>query len=300
MNRTLCLSGIILSLTSPISTLAYSNHLYTTPESPYHKIHSHNQDYAAQHYFSLSLERLKNIEEILMHLSATLENNDLDASRMNYIKAHYQYASIRPLVVSFDGFDQTLNSIATDLPFQTEDNNFVGFHAIEYALFAQNDIAKAFVENQKLLSKVRTLVQLMSQQNTSILDMLGYLKGFSQQITVYKLTGSENLYSGADLGEIVASIEGINLIIDQIHDFIPHALLHEIDTARATICKVLHNYRDPNSDFYLPYSSLSPNDHLILSQTMNKLDSLLTQVINNVTPQISNNSTGRNSIINLH
>lgn len=300
MNRTLCLSGIILSLTSPIITLAYSNHLYSTPASPYHKIHSHNQDYAALHYFRLSLERLKNIEEILLRLSATLENDDLDASRMNYIKAHYQYASIRPLVVSFDGFDQTLNNIATDLPLQTDDSNFVGFHAVEYALFAQNDIAKAFVENQKLLSKVRTLVQLMSKQNTSILDMLGYLKGFSQQLTVYKLTGSENLYSGADLGEIIASIEGINLIIDQIHDFIPHALLHDIDTAQATICEALHHYRDPNSDFYLPHSSLTPNDQLILSQAMSELDSLLTQVINNVTPQIINNSTNRNSIINLN
>ncbi|MGL4674095.1 MAG: hypothetical protein ACRCXK_04460, partial [Wohlfahrtiimonas sp.] len=100
---------------------------------------------AAQKYFMYSIERLKNSEEILERLSRKLEAGQHEAAKEDYVKAHYQYESVRPLILLFPNLNTLLDTHPIDVSNkQLEIQNFIGFNAVEYELYVHNDSARAF------------------------------------------------------------------------------------------------------------------------------------------------------------
>lgn len=235
-------------------------------------------------YLYVAIERLKNIEEILLRLSKSLEIGDEKAAELNYIKAHYQYESIRPLVLLFPNIDQQFHVHEYELTDGPDDPQFTGFHAIEYALFKQSDFARAFVETQKLLSQIKFLIAYTQAQRITLEELLGLLPVFTQQIILHKIPGNENIHSGSDLGNIFANIEGINLIVDQIKKNIPQSFIIPIELCENNITRILSDYKD--GDYYQPHAYLKSSDKTLLFSEVTQLSMLLNRLSIAVTQQL--------------
>lgn len=237
-------------------------------------------------YIEMAIERLKNIEELLIRLSIALETGNIFDAREDYIKAHYQYESIRPLILTFGDIDKKINVHAYDLPDSTDDFHFIGFHAVEYALFQEQDIARAFVENQKLLGRIKNLTHYTHHQNITPYELVAFVPVYLDHIMQNKIPGNENLYSGADLGEIFANIEGIHLVLNQLRDHLPPSFFAEFDKQEEGIWKLLEPYKQ--DDIYQPYHMLKNSDKqllttevALLAQFLKNLNQLILESIQN-------------------
>lgn len=277
MNRAL-LSFIILSGSLTMSIVDHSSR-YTYAMTMPTDQHREPAQYqlASVQYLAIATERLKNIEEILIRLSESLENGDLVPAKIDYIKAHYQYESIRPLILTFpNNIDAVINVHPYELPDDVNDLNFIGFHAIEYHLFRTEDTAQSFVETQKLLAKVRTLIEFMEIQEIPLTTLLEFPQKFIQQIINNKLPGSNNIYSGADLGEIAANIEGIHIIVNQLIHILPPQFVSDFTQQERKIENILDAYK--SGDIYQAHEFLEIQDKILLLNEVEILEQLLSDM----------------------
>lgn len=209
-------------------------------------------------YMAIATERMQNVETLLTQLLEALEQNDLALAQTKYIDAHYQYETIRPVVLVFGNIDRMINSRAEAFLMREEDPNFKGFHAVEYALFAQQNIENALLENQKLLRNVKDLAKRVAIETIFLPKLVQSAPDFAEHILENKLSGQDNIYSGADLGEITANLEGIDLVIAQLQDFIPQTLLQKTLPLDVKIRSRLQKYMTDTG--FMPYSALTDED----------------------------------------
>lgn len=238
---------------------------------------------ATQKYYLFSIERLKNTKEILERLSHKLEAEHYESAKVDYIKAHYQYESIRPLILLYPHINTLVDTHPADLPIDIQDPRFIGFHALEYSLFINQDSARAFVETKKLINNLSIVIRYMQhQQNISMNDMVDLLPAFIQQILNNKLPSKDSWYGEANLGEIAANLEGINLIMHQLHVYLPEPLFKAYEQNESDIFKLLQVYK--LDDIYHPYSKLIDSDKKLLENKTLELSTLILQV-NNIIKQ---------------
>ncbi len=259
--------------------------LLLTISSALAKSPPNSMEVATKQYTRYSIERLKNAEELLERLSRKLEAGRYKTVKEDYIKAHYQYESARPLVLLTPGLNNLVDTHIEQLPKDTQSLGFVGFHAIEYALFVQPDPVRAFVETQKLLSNLRFVINMMQQQNITPQDMLAILPVFTHQILTHKLPGYDSSYSGSGLGEVAANLEGIRLIINQTQNFIPPSLIADINQTEDRIYAILDTYLF--EDIYQPYANLKDSDKTLIHQEVQRLSELLIQVNEQISSQLT-------------
>lgn len=231
---------------------------------------------ATQKYFNFSIERLKNTEEYLERLLHKLEAGHTEAAKEDYIKAHFQYESIRPLILLFPNLNQLVDSHLEQLPEDTNSLGFVGFHVLEYELFVKHDTVRALVETQKLINNLRVIIEFMKKQEITCFHLMSILPTFTQQIINNKLSGHDSVYSESGLSEIAANLEGIQLIIDQTKVFLPKNLVTELAQSEATIYQILERYK--LDDIHQPFSTLNASDKDLIRTETQHLSKLLMQL----------------------
>lgn len=240
---------------------------------------------SAKQYVKYSIERLKNTEEILERLAQKLAAEHYTSTKEDYIKAHYQYESIRPLVLLTPNLNNLVDTHLDQLPKDTQSLNFLGFHAIEYSLFIEQDPTRAFVETQKLINNLRFVITMIQQQTITPQNMIDFLPVYMHQIVEHKLSGYDSIYSESALGEIAANMEGIHLIIEQIHNFLPTHLVSALNQSEDNIEQILQRYKF--EDIYLPYDQLTATDKALLAKEAQAFSELLTQLHTIITQQLS-------------
>lgn len=228
---------------------------------------------SAKQYVTYSIERLKNTEEILERLSQKLAAEHYQSAKEDYMKAHYQYESVRPLVLLTPNLNNLVDAHIDQLPKDTQSLNFLGFHAIEYALFVEQDATRAFVETQKLLGNLHFVITMVQQQKVTPQNMIDLLPVFMHQIIEHKLANYDSTYSQSSLGEIAANMEGILLIIEQTSSFLPIDLVDALHQSENTIEQILERYRF--EDLHLPYQQLTSTDQALLKKEAQNLSELL-------------------------
>lgn len=240
---------------------------------------------ATQRYFNFSIERLKNTEEYLERLLQKLEAGHTEAAKEDYIKAHFQYESVRPLILLFPNLNSLVDSHLEQLPKDPNSLNFVGFHALEYELFVKHDIIRSLVETQKLINNLRVVIEFMKKQEITCFHLMNILPVFTQQIINNKLSGHDSIYSESGLSEIAANLEGIQLIIDQTKGFLPQNLVTELSRSEDNIYKILAQYKQ--DDIHKPFSTLKTSDKESIYEATQQLSELLIQLNTVIVKQLS-------------
>lgn len=240
---------------------------------------------STQKYFNLAIERLKNAEEYLERLLHKLEAGQTESAKEDYIKAHFQYESVRPLILLFPNLNSLVDRHLEQLPKDPNSLDFVGFHALEYELFEEHDTIRSLVETQKLINNLRVVIEFMKQQEITCFHMMSILPVHTQQIINNKLSGHDSVYSESGLSEIAANLEGIQLIIDQTKGFLPQNLVTELSKSEDTIYKILAEYKQ--DDIHKPFSTLKTSDKESIYEETQHLSELLIQLNTVIVKQLS-------------
>ncbi|MBS7823980.1 EfeM/EfeO family lipoprotein [Wohlfahrtiimonas chitiniclastica] len=231
---------------------------------------------AIDDYMVFVRARLETVVTDLKALSVALENNDLNRAQKAYLSAHYAYETIRPIILVFGNMDRMINSPASAYLLQENDPNFKGFHAVEYALFHQHDVHDALRENQRLLKYLRDLVKRAEIETLFLPKLVQSAPDFAEHILENKLSGRDHYYSGADLSEINANLEGITAILTVLKPHLDDAFVASVEENIHAIRQQLLPYDQAGT--YLPLDQLTQTDRQHLYGLTSQLAETLAQL----------------------
>lgn len=227
-------------------------------------------------YMQSATTVLSNVNAAVEQLLNSLEQQDMAMAKANYIRGHYLYEIIRPLVLVFGSADRAINARADYFIDGVMNPNFSGFHAVEYYLFAQNDLSRTQVEARKLLRQLADMHKRVKIETILIPKLVQAAPDLAENILENKLSGMDNLYSGADLGEIVANLEGVELIMEALGTFLPEAYQTQVQQEINDIKQTLVPYQVDEG--YQPYAALNQGDQSTLYAKVSQLAETLAQL----------------------
>lgn len=146
-------------------------------------------------------------------LDAAIRAGDLDQARALYAPARLPYARIEPLVSRFADLDNALDPVAAYLEKREDDPGFIGFHRIEYGLFAKSSLEGLQPISARLVADATALKDRLRAARLGPEDMgLGAARSVTA-LAETRVPGGENLYAKTDLADFEAEMAGIRKIV---------------------------------------------------------------------------------------
>jgi iron uptake system component EfeO len=179
--------------------------------------------------------------------AAAVTAGDVTKAESLFAGARYHYESIEPIAESFGNLDPKIDARDGDVPAK----DWGGFHFIEQSLFVNNTtngmapVAADLVTNVKdLQTKIHAGLSLEpSQIANGAVELLN-------EVSSSKITGEEDRYSGTDLSDFAANVEGAQQAFDAVKPLLAgtqDALVADIDQRFTDVFSGLDVYKDPTS-----------------------------------------------------
>ncbi len=229
---------------------------------------------AIQEYLSFVNKELSEMVVQLEKLNQSVQKGQLAQAKAAYIQAHQHYETVRPVIVLFGNTDRTINPRADYFLDKEKDYRFVGFHLVEYLLFAKQDLKAALPASDELLLKGKDLQKRVLTETIEIPKLVQASADFMEMILETKLSGQENIYSLSDLSDMAANAKGSQAIIEVISPFIESKTLDQIKENDQKINKIVQSYQLAKGQ-YAPYSQLKQQDKMALYSLLTQQAELL-------------------------
>lgn len=226
--------------------------------------------------------------EAVAKLEKTLQGNDLAVAQQAYAAARPFYERIEPVAESFGDLDPDIDAREGDVPAA----QWKGFHQIEKALFTDKKIDKARPFIAELVGNVAKLKKLTAQlaADTAAGNGKGYkpdevangAASLLEEVQKTKITGEEERYSGIDLVDFAANVEGSQqafAALEPALKTIDPQVSAPITKAFAALNDELDKHADAKAlGGYQPYGTLSKTDIRKLSDALLAVQEPLSQV----------------------
>ncbi len=202
-----------------------------------------------------------------------IKAGDMAKAKALYGPTRTYYESVEPIAELFSDLDASIDSRADDHEQKEQDPGFVGFHKIEYELYSQNSTTAADAYTDKLLADVKDLQGRIAGLTVQPKDMLDGAGGLIEEVASSKITGEEDRYSGTDLYDFQANVDGAEKIVELVQPLLKQAnsgLADQINANFATVDAVLAKYKTADGGYEL-YSKLTPDDRLKLQGPVTQL-----------------------------
>ena len=210
---------------------------------------------------------------------AAIKAGDVEGAKAQFAGARAGFERIEPVAELFSDLDNAIDSRADDWEQREADPGFGGFHRLEYALFTKGDVSDMGPVADKLLADVTDL-------NTRVTDlaippgvMVGGAAALIEEVAGSKISGEEDRYSGTDLSDFAANVEGAAKIVALVSPLVQPRnpdLLARTNANLADVMAVLDTYRTP--DGFKPYSALTDADRDALKGKITALAEDLSQI----------------------
>ena len=216
------------------------------------------------------------VDQLVAHTQAfvdAIKAGDLDKAKALYGPTRVFYEAVEPLAELFSDLDGSIDSRADDHEKKEQDPGFTGFHRIEYELFSQSSIKDAQPFADKLITDVKDLEGRIAGLSVEPKVMVGGAAGLIEEVASSKITGEEDRYSGTDLYDFQANVDGAKKIVELLNPLVTKQnppLSQEIAGNFSTVDTVLAKYRTPDGGFQ-NYSKLTPEDRLALQGPVTQL-----------------------------
>ncbi|HWX50952.1 MAG TPA: iron uptake system protein EfeO [Roseomonas sp.] len=204
--------------------------------------------------------------------TGAVKAGDLQKAQALYAPTRVHYERIEPLAELFSDLDAAIDSRADDHAEAEKDSGFTGFHRIEYGLFAQKSTEGLAPFADKLLADVQELQTRIQGLTTPPEKVVGGAAALVEEVAATKISGEENRYSGADLSDFQANIDGSKKIVDLLRPLLTKAdapLLAKVDANFGKVDAVLARYRTP--DGFKNYETLTRDDRNALQAPITAL-----------------------------
>jgi iron uptake system component EfeO len=209
------------------------------------------------------------VAALVSHVRAftkAIEAGNLAEAMALYAPARVYFVSVEPIAELFSDLDSSIDSRADDHQKKEADPGFVGFHRIEYGLFAKNSTEGLGPIADKLMADVLDLQKRIRTLTIPPDKMVGGAAGLIEEVAASKISGEEDRYSHADLWDFQANLDGAEKIVALLRPLTTKAdpaLSARIDRNFATVDRILAKYRTADGGFET-YDKLTLEDRKAL------------------------------------
>lgn len=197
---------------------------------------------------------------------------DLNKAKALYAPTRAHYERIEPIAELFVDLDSAIDARADAFKKQEKDPEFMGFHRLEYTLFALNSTKGTKEIADKLLIDVKALEKQITELNFPANKVVGGAAVLIEEIAAGKISGEEERYSHTDLSDFDANIAGSKIIVDLLRPLLEKAdsvLLKKVDDNFTAVDNILSKYRQ--GDTWASYDKLSTADRNALKAPITTL-----------------------------
>ena len=189
---------------------------------------------------------------------------DLAAAKALYAPARYRYEKVEPIAELFSDLDKAIDVRADDFAKKEADQNFTGFHRLEYGLFAKNSTDGLKPIADKLDADVAELETRVKGLTVPAAKVVGGSATLIEEVAKTKISGEEDRYSRTDLWDFAANVEGAKKIHDLLRPLttrINPKLVGRIDANFVKVEAVLAKYAKAGGG-YESYDKLTKKDRV--------------------------------------
>lgn len=142
-------------------------------------------------------------------LQGVIAAGDLAAAQAAWIAARAPYRRIEPLAFRLSDMGNAIDPLAELLEGREADPGFTGYHRLEYGLFAERSVDGLAPFAEALVADLTELKARLSGFTVSPSLLISLPGDMARRLGDGKIEHGEDLYSGADLQDIAASLDGI-------------------------------------------------------------------------------------------
>jgi len=197
-----------------------------------------------------------------------------------YAPTRRHYERIEPVAELFSDLDKSMDARADDFELKEDDPAFAGFHRIEKALFADKSTAGMQPLADRLLQDTQNLQSRLGGLTIPPAKMVGGASDLIEEVASTKISGEEDRYSGTDLSDFQANVDGAQKIFDLLRPLIAtrnSELEARIRTNFSKVDTLLGRYRGQEGQFQ-NYDKLSASDRNALKGAITALAEDLSQL----------------------
>jgi iron uptake system component EfeO len=203
---------------------------------------------------------------------------DVEAAKAAYAPSRQGWERIEPIAGLIEDIDVAVDARVDDFS-GPDDPTWTGWHKLEYLLFDQNTTEGGAEIADQLDADLQRLVDTLPTLEIPPVAMAVGAQELIEEVSEGKITGEEDRYSGTDLWDFAANVEGSEAAFELLEpalEEVDPALAEEIDAAFAEVEELLEPYRD--GDGWQPYSELTEDDRTEMSAALGELAEALSQV----------------------
>lgn len=204
----------------------------------------------------------------------------LDEARNLYAPTRQHFERIEPVAELFSDLDKSMDARADDFELKENDPAFVGFHRIEKALFADKSTAGMQPLADQLVRDTQDLQGRLDGLTIPPAKMVSGASDLIEEVASTKISGEEDRYSGTDLSDFQANVDGAQKIFNLLRPLIAKRnseLEARIRTNFLKVDTLLGRYRGQEGQFQ-DYEKLSASDRNALKGAITALAEDLSQL----------------------
>jgi iron uptake system component EfeO len=203
---------------------------------------------------------------------------DLEEAKALYAPSRQGWERIEPIAGLIEDIDVAVDARVDDFA-GPDDPAWTGWHKLEYLLFDQGTTEGAAAVADQLDADLQRLVDTLPDLEIPPVAMAVGAQELIEEVSEDKITGEEDRYSGTDLWDFAANVEGSEAAFELLEPALEEsepALVEEIEAAFAEVEELLEPYRD--GDGWQPYSALTEADRTEMAAALSHLAEELSEV----------------------
>lgn len=224
-------------------------------------------------YKVYATKEVDNLVEQTRRFTDAVKAGRLAEAQELYAPARQHYERIEPVAELFNDLDKSIDARADDFEGKEKDPAFIGFHRIEKALFADKSTAGMEPVADRLMADTLELQKRLATLTIPPNKMVGGAADLIEEVAATKISGEEDRYSGTDLWDFQANVDGAQKIFDLLRPLVARRNAELASRVAANFAKVdalLARYRQGDGKFQ-NYESLSSPDHNALKGAITAL-----------------------------
>lgn len=208
---------------------------------------------------------------------ALLNAGKTEEAKKLYPHARMYFERSEPIAESFGDLDPRIDNREADLE---PNEKWTGFHAIEKILWTKNTTKGTEEYGKQLIADIKELrAKIPTADVTGDLMVQGSVD-LLNEVSTTKISGEEEIFSGTDLYDFKANIEGAEKIFEILKPKIQAkdpALVTTLTERFKAVNDLLAKHQVGDKDYKF-YKDLSKDDTKALAEAVNKLGEPLAQM----------------------
>jgi len=216
---------------------------------------------AVGEYRSYVLDQVEQLQGAVGLFTDAVRAGDLAAARAAYAPSRVPWERIEPIAALVEDIDTAVDARVDDFA-GPDDPEFTGWHRLEHLLFDQGTVAGAAPFADQLDEDLARLADELPDLEFPPRTVALGPGELIQEVSEGKITGEEDRYSGTDLWDFDANVDGSAELIDILRPVLEERdadLLADIDGGFADIRGRLDAYERPDGT-WAPYAELTEAD----------------------------------------